>query len=219
MQADTSYGQEPQQTRSARTNQDGAGPSGAVKRLLCAEPLEPSPSRPLPKTLSLGLFVSWHTLGAKSRHNCLTLRRIPCVEDLQGLARDLMTRAFSPGTMPAHLSATSSRLYYHYTPEQECLSLPSDVVRTHLKLIVTYDGWEYVVYERKLRTDPTHQEDDETPLLVTVVEFESTALVIGHLGIRVLLVSYPTVSIRKDFLDDIDYRLRADPENFKGILS
>ncbi|GLI71033.1 hypothetical protein VaNZ11_016150 [Volvox africanus] len=219
MQADTSDRNEQQSAREG-LHQDDISPSNGVKRLLCAEPLETSPARPLRKTLSLGLFVSWHTMGSKSRHNCLNLKRVPGVDDLQGLARDLMTRAFSSDSMPPHLSSAASRNYYHFTPEQECLSLPSDVARTHLKLVVTFDGWEYVVYERKLRTEASQpDESGETPLLVTVVEFESTALVIGHLGIRVQLVSYPTVSIRKDFLDDIDFRLRADPENFQGILS
>ncbi|GIL86052.1 hypothetical protein Vretimale_9078 [Volvox reticuliferus] len=216
MQADTSDRNE----HRSPMNQEDLGPSNGVKRLLCAEPLETSPARPLRKALSLGLFVSWHTMGSKSRHNCLNLKRVPGVDDLQGLARDLMTRAFPPDSMPPHLSSAASRNYYHFTPEQECLSLPSDVARTQLKLVVTFDGWEYVVYERKLLTEgPQPDETGDTPLLVTVVEFESTALVIGHLGIRVQLVSYPTVSIRKDFLDDIDFRLRADPENFQGILS
>ncbi|GFR41742.1 hypothetical protein Agub_g2495 [Astrephomene gubernaculifera] len=197
-----------------------AGPSSGMKRLLCAEPLDASPSRFPRKSLSLGLFVSWHTLASKSRHHCLSLKRLSGVEELQGLARDLMQRAFSPGSLPPHLgSPASSRLYYHFTPDMECLSLPSDVARTTLKLVVTYDGWEYVVYERPLRSGAPLADDADTPLLVTVVEFESTALVIGHLGIRVQLVSYPMVSVRKDFIDDIDFRLRTDPDNFKGILS
>ncbi|KAG2485152.1 hypothetical protein HYH03_016138 [Edaphochlamys debaryana] len=131
-----------------------------------------------------------------------------------------MARAFPGNTTPLHLASGASRLYYHFTPEQECLSLPSDVARTQLKLVVSYDGWEYVVYERPLRIEPAQgAEERETPLLVTVIEFESTAMVIGHLGIRVQLVSYPMISIRKDFLDDVDYRLRSDPDGFRGILS
>lgn len=30
-----------------------------------------------------------------------------------------------------------------------------------------------------------------------VIEFESTALMIGHLGVRVSLIAYPVVSIKK----------------------
>ncbi|KAG2427403.1 hypothetical protein HXX76_012339 [Chlamydomonas incerta] len=132
-----------------------------------------------------------------------------------------MTRAFPDASMPPHLTTSAGcRTYYHYTPEQECLSLPSDVARTNLKLVVSYDGWEFVVYERLLRTDPAQPADAaETPLLVTMIEFESTAMVIGHLGIRVQLVAYPMVSIRRDFLDDVDFRIRMDPDTFKGILS
>ena len=32
---------------------------------------------------------------------------------------------------------------------------------------------------------------------VQVIEFESTALMIGHLGVRVSLIAYPVVSIKK----------------------
>ncbi|KXZ41900.1 hypothetical protein GPECTOR_249g618 [Gonium pectorale] len=160
-------------------------------------------------------------MSSKSRHNSLQLRRVGGVEDLQGLPAELMSRAFPTGATPAHLSSPACRAYYHFTPEQECLSLPSDVVRTWLKLVVSYDGWEYVVHERPLRSNDPAQPDGsaDTPLLVTVIEFESTAMVIGHLGIQVQLVSYPVVSVRKDFLDDVDYRLRTDPDGFRGILS
>ncbi|PNW84244.1 hypothetical protein CHLRE_04g226500v5 [Chlamydomonas reinhardtii] len=189
-------------------------------RLLCAETVTPSASAPR-KSLTLSLFVTWTTLGGKTRHNNLTLRRVAAVDELQGLAKDLMTRAFPDTTMPAHLTTSAAcRTYYHYTPDQECLSLPSDVARTNLKLVVSYDGWEFVVYERLLRTDPAQPADAaETPLLVTMIEFESTAMVIGHLGIRVQLVSYPMISIRRDFLDDVDFRIRTDPDTFTGILS
>lgn len=30
-----------------------------------------------------------------------------------------------------------------------------------------------------------------------VIEFESTALMIGHLGVRVSLIAYPVVSVKK----------------------
>jgi hypothetical protein len=169
----------------------------------------------------------------------------------QGLAGDLMGRAFTPTSMPHHQREPRCRSYYHFTPEQEALSLPSDVARTHLKLLVNYDGWyvlvrscvwaaegavpcprarvlmsgaacsicrEFVVFERSLRSQ-TSPEADCGPLLVTVVEFESTALVIGHLGIRVSLVSYPCVSVEKVFLDDVQHRLRTDPAGFTGLLT
>lgn len=169
--------------------------------------------------LSVSLTVKWKTVNGKCRQNNLVLQRIGNpIHDLTGMAKDLVGRAFQPNSMPIHLTS-ASHLYYHFSPVQECLSLPSDVASTVLKLVVQYDGWEYVVYERALRTEASASEDEDTPLLVTVIEFESTAMVIGALGIRVQLVAYPVVSIRKEFLDDVDFRLRCDPDGFKGILS
>ena len=34
-------------------------------------------------------------------------------------------------------------------------------------------------------------------MLVTVIEFESHAMMIGHLGLRVSLIAYPVVSVKK----------------------
>jgi hypothetical protein len=54
-------------------------------------------------------------------------------------------------------------------------------------------GWEYTVLERELgaHRDPLRK------MLVTVIEFESHAMMIGHLGLRVSLIAYPVVSIKK----------------------
>ncbi len=39
--------------------------------------------------------------------------------NMQGLAKDLMTRAFPDASMPVHLTTSAAcRTYYHYTPEQ-----------------------------------------------------------------------------------------------------
>lgn len=79
-------------------------------------------------------------------------------------------RSNAANTSLPHLPACILDLCtYPRTHPQECLSLPSDVARTNLKLVVSYDGWEFVVYERLLRTDPAQPADAaETPLLVTV---------------------------------------------------
>lgn len=51
---------------------------------------------------------------------------------------------------------------------------------------------EYKVLERELRAS-----EDGNNLLVSVIEFESTALMLGQVGVRVSLISYPVVSVRK----------------------
>jgi hypothetical protein len=59
------------------------------------------------------------------------------------------------------------------------------------------DGWEYTVCERQLPGAP----DPERRLLVTLAEFESDAVVVGDRRYVARLLSYPTVCVRRDFLD------------------
>ncbi len=81
------------------------------------------------------------------------------------------------------------------------LSFPLDVVKTEFKLVATYRGWEYVI----LTLDPATTRDRPVSLLspemkrlfVTVIEFESVAIVLGNLGVRISLVAYPVISIDK----------------------
>jgi hypothetical protein len=56
------------------------------------------------------------------------------------------------------------------------------------------------------------------PHRVQVIEFESVAVVLGNLGIRISLVAYPVVCVQKTFLDDVKEQLKHNPE-FRGILT
>lgn len=189
--------------------------SPGCKRLRCSEAIPPSPATKRYKSLGLQLYVRMDTVSGRSRMHNMSLRRVQDVHCLEGLPKDLVRKAF-PNAAPARLSSSE---FYHFTPQDECLSLPTDVLSTCFKLVASYDGWEYTVYERTLRAadDQPRAEAADRPMLVTIVDFESTAMVIGHLGIRIRLVAYPLVSIRKTFLDEIDYNIRNDPQ-FKGIL-
>ena len=62
-----------------------------------------------------------------------------------------------------------------------------------LLVLHALQGWEYTVLERELgaHRDPLRK------MLVTVIEFESHAMMIGHLGLRVSLIAYPVVSVKK----------------------
>lgn len=141
------------------------------------------------------------------------------VDKLGGLARGLIDRNY-PSEMPRPDHLTSDQ-FSRYTPIESCLSFPLDVVKTEFKLVATYGGWEYVVHV----FDPSTTRDRPISLLspelkrlfVTVVEFESVAIVLGNLGVRISLVSYPVISIDKTFLEDVRTKLRTDP-TYRGVL-
>lgn len=63
--------------------------------------------------------------------------------------------------------------------------------------MATLDGWEYTVCERSLPGAP----DPARRLLVTLAEFESEGVVVGDRRYVARLLSYPTVCVRRDFLD------------------
>ena len=76
--------------------------------------------------------------------------------------------------MLPHAALAAGRLFRSGSPSQAC---QADV------LLLRRDLGEHV--------------DPDRNMLVTVVEFESTALMAGTLGVRLALVAYPVVSIRK----------------------
>jgi hypothetical protein len=137
--------------------------------------------------------VRWHSPSGRSRVNALPLKPVPCLDALQGVSRSLVDRAFPRGARrPDHLTSPA---FLRFTPAAEFLTLPSDVARTEFRLAATCEasGWEYGL----LRRDLGEHVDPDRNMLVTVVEFESTALMAGTLGVRLALVAYPVVSIRK----------------------
>lgn len=87
----------------------------------------------------------------------------------------------------------SSEDYYTFTPDEEFLSTPGAIARTEFKFSVQCDGWEYIVLHRELGA----LRDPDRNMFVTVIEFESQAMMIGALGLTVSLISYPLVFIKK----------------------
>ncbi len=87
----------------------------------------------------------------------------------------------------------SSADYYTFTPDDEFLTTPGAIARTEFKFSVQCDGWEYIVLHRELGA----LRDPDRNMFVTVIEFESQAMMIGALGLTVSLISYPLVFIKK----------------------
>ncbi|KAK9812440.1 hypothetical protein WJX73_010922 [Symbiochloris irregularis] len=164
-------------------------------------------------TLQLSLVLHWHSNTGKVQVEQVQLKPIRDLTQLQGLSRKLVERAFPPSDRPEYLTSDA---FCKYTPTREVMSLPNDLICTHFRLILTTeDGWEYAILERHIAGPPS---DDQHNMLVTLIEFESTALMIGHLGVRISMVLYPLVSVSKVFLEDVAQRLKSDPEGFRGIL-
>ncbi|KAK9821469.1 hypothetical protein WJX81_006655 [Elliptochloris bilobata] len=161
-------------------------------------------------SLQLSLFVRWHSPMGKTKVMRLQLRSVGSVEALQGISKNLVTRAFPDYERPDYLTSAD---FFKFTPTEQFMSLPGDIARTEFRLVASYNGWEYTVLERELGA----HRDPSRKMLVTVIEFESTAMMIGQLGVRVSLIAYPVVSIKKAFLEDIEHQLKTNPD-FKGIL-
>lgn len=162
------------------------------------------------KPLQLSLYVRWYSPSGKTKVNRLLLRPVTSVEALEGISKNLVSRAFPESERPDYLT---SEEFLKYTPTDDFMSLPGEILRTEFRLVVTHDGWEYTVLERELgaHRDPLRK------MLVTVIEFESNAMMVGHLGLRVSLIAYPVVSVKKSFLEGIERELRTNSD-FKGKM-
>ncbi|KAG1665200.1 hypothetical protein FOA52_002601 [Chlamydomonas sp. UWO 241] len=170
--------------------------------------------------VELSLQVKWSS-GArghddsahgKTRVTRLMLKPLEDVGKLGGLSKGLMDRAFPADSRPEYLT---DDMFYRWTPDETCLSYPLDVTTTEFKLVANYKGWEYVILSHELGNP---MELPDRKLFVTVIEFESVAVVLGNLGIRISLVAYPVVCVQKTFLNDVKEQLTHNPE-FRGILS
>ncbi|CAL5228761.1 g11949 [Coccomyxa viridis] len=163
--------------------------------------------------LTLTLYVRWFSPQGRTKVNKLLLRPVTSVEALQGISKNLVSRAFPSG--PERPDYLTSEEFLKFTPTEDFMSLPGEIFRTEFRLVVTHEGWEYTVLERELgaHVDPLRK------MLVTVIEFESSPLLmVGHaLGLRVSLIAYPVISIKKDFLEHIHQELETNPD-FKGQL-
>lgn len=90
-----------------------------------------------------------------------------------------------------------------------CRCCVIDSVALHCQM----QGWEYTLLERELGA----YRDSERRMLVTVIEFESTALMVGHLGLRMSLIAYPLVSLKSSFLDTVQQLLHSG-QDVTGLL-
>lgn len=165
--------------------------------------------------LQLSMQVKWTSVGMteeKTRIIRLSLKQLEDVDKLGGLSKGLMDRAFPADSRPEYLT---DDMYHRWTPDETCLSYPLDVTKTEFKLVASYNGWEYVILSHELGSPGEAQ---ERKLFVTVIEFESVAVVLGNLGIRISLVAYPVICVQKSFLELVRNQLENNP-HFKGILT
>jgi len=131
----------------------------------------------------------------------------------------LWQRAFGgDGSSSSNAVSLSPDQYLKFGTSNECLNFPIDIVSTEFKLLAMHEGWQYCLHETGGLGRQNSQETGPPRMHVTIIEFESIARVIGHLGIRLQMVAYPVVAVSRAFLDDAVARMREDPE-FKGILS
>jgi len=151
---------------------------------------------------TLSLHVHRTTSRGLTRVVRLNLTAVEGVNLLKNLFRKLLESAF-PEQLPQYLTSDE---YYLFTPEQEFVSLPGDSIRTQFRLVAAVHGWETVIAVRELGRDV----DPERRMLVTMAEFDSQPMSLpdGH-DMVVSLVAYPSVSVRKSFLDSTVKQLEA----------
>jgi len=154
--------------------------------------------------LSLDVFWTGAESGVRSFKR-LPLDAISGVSDLRGLFKNLISGAFPGGVSELPDYLTSSQ-YYKFAPAADFASFPGDAINTRFRLVATFLGWEVNVAERKLGGIP----DLERKLLVTVAEFETEPVELSD-GTEVIatMVTYPTVSVQRDFLNEALQRLTA----------
>jgi len=116
-------------------------PSGKTKvnRLqLCSvgsvEALEVRGHRPAGGRAGLGchLVLMYLTYQQGSRRLCLPERRPTQPARPQGLAKNLVTRAFPEYERPDYLTSAE---FFKFTPSEEFLTLPGDISRTEFRLV------------------------------------------------------------------------------------
>ncbi|GAB4822134.1 hypothetical protein N2152v2_009180 [Parachlorella kessleri] len=148
----------------------------------------------------VSLYIRWYSAEGASRVSRLPLDPIASVDDLKGLFRRLIQGAF-PGALPDYLTSPD---FYKFAPAEDFVSLPGrDTQRTHFRLVVTLGGWEHGVVDRELSFGGGGGGRDSAPrdLLVTMAEFESDTFELDGQECVMNLVSYPTICVRRDFLD------------------
>lgn len=217
--------------RTSHAHEEIPSTSKATSIAGASQRLDPTSSNAKENDISFSLVVKW-TAGIshdgepgsdgckiKVKSTRLHLSSMQDVSKLGGLSRGLLDRAFPEEEETPRPDFLLSDTFLRFTPDESCLSFPMDVASTEFKLVASYQGWEYVVYASPLLIRDQEQGlGPENPVFVASIEFESVAVVLGNLGIRVSLVAYPIVAVSREWLLDIKEQIVNNP-NFKGILT
>ncbi|WIA14210.1 hypothetical protein OEZ85_002749 [Tetradesmus obliquus] len=161
------------------------------------------------------LYIRWHGNAGQTKLNRVGLKRLDNgVDSLKDLPKELINSHYpNSRDFPDYFTNAD---YVRFTPQVECLVLPGDVVRTELRLALSYQGWEYTV----LKKDSSHSSNSGAgqDIQVMTAEFMGSDPFMALLGLRMALIAYPVVALSRVFLDDVHQRLLAAPEAFKGML-
>ncbi|KAF6254047.1 hypothetical protein COO60DRAFT_1543496 [Scenedesmus sp. NREL 46B-D3] len=161
------------------------------------------------------LYVRWHGNAGQTKLNRVGLSRLDNgVDSLKDLPKELIDSQYpSSRDFPDYFTSAD---YVRFTPQVECLVLPGDVVRTELRLALSYQGWEYTVLKKDNSLSNSSGGGQE--IQVMTAEFMGSDPFMALLGLRMALIAYPVVALSKAFLDDVHQRLLTAPDAFKGIL-
>lgn len=159
---------------------------------------------------SLCLHIHRMTRGGLTKVDRIDLVAIKDASMLQSMFQNLLNRAF-PNGLPFYLTSDE---YYLFTPTEQFATLPCDVVSTQFRLVAAVDGWETVVAVRDLQDFSLPGE--ERKMMVTMAEFDSNPIASedGTSKTVVSLVSYPSISIEKKFLDAVILDLSREHKQF-----
>lgn len=121
----------------------------------------------------------------------------------------LLDSTYPESNRPSYLT---SDIYCQFStlPDDGILRLPGTIFKTELRLMVAHEDWEYVVLNTELFSGA--RVDDR--MLVSSVEFRSMNF---PLPFAPPCIAYPLVSIRKDFIKQLQDSLHSNPESFRGL--
>jgi hypothetical protein len=175
--------------------------------------------------LALTLYVRWWAPdGLKTRVHEIPLRSLGSADDLQGLPRELVRRLFSvPASLPADASIAqhlpphaAGPDFYRFTPAggRDFLSVPGPIAAFEVRLVVAAGGWEHTIADRG-----GGGLGGPGDVVVAVTEFESPPVDLGPGAfppgfprallpmLRLPLIAYPLVCVRRSFLDRVERML------------
>jgi len=224
--------EQPKRQRRRRLDQAAAAAAPAAPPPPAPAPAPPPPRLSLPSPasaaaaarkvspLALTLYVRWWAPdGLKTRVHEIPLRAVGSADDLAGLPRDLVRRLFgvSPSLpagaplgphLPAHAAGPD---FYRFTPAggREFLSAPGPIAAFEIRLAVSAGGWEHTIADRG-----GGGLGGPGDVVVAVTEFESPPVGAGD-GLprallpmlRLPLIAYPLVCVRRAFLDRVENML------------